>query len=262
MSDDGVFGSRAAILGHRGCGRGVVDGYVENTLASFLAAVELGLDWVEVDVRRTSDDVLVVTHDPARDDGVFYGDLTGEQAVAGNVLRLEALLEALPPHVGVDFDVKSDLADAQRHRLRTTTGLLAPIAARQALRRPTLITSFDPGGLAIARELAPGVPRGLLTWVDFPAGHAVAAAAHLDVQVLALHRGSLKPNKIEREHLHYPLPRIVEAVHGAGLELMAWCPGVTFSRELLAAGADALCVNDVPRLVAELTATAGSACTT
>jgi glycerophosphoryl diester phosphodiesterase len=257
MNADGVFGSRAAILGHRGCGRGVVDGFVENTLASFLAAVDLGLDWVEVDVRRTGDDVLVVAHNPARDDGLFYCDISGEQAVAGGVLRLEALLEALPPHVGVDFDVKSDLVDAQRDRSQTTTGLLAPIAARAARLRPTLITSFDAGGLVIAKELAPGVPRGLLTWVDFPAGHAVAAAAHLDVQVLALHGGSLKPNKIEPEHLQYPLPRIVETVHGAGLELMAWCPGLKFSRELLAAGADALCVNDVPRLIAELVTAVG-----
>ncbi|HET9656276.1 MAG TPA: glycerophosphodiester phosphodiesterase [Kineosporiaceae bacterium] len=259
MSTYGVFGSRAAILGHRGCGRGVVDGYVENTLESFLAAVGFGLDWVEVDVRRTSDDVLVVTHNPARDDGAFYCDLTGEQAAASGALRLETLLEALPPHVGVDFDVKSDLADAQRDRLRTTTGLLAPIATREAARRPTLITSFDAGGLTIARELAPGVPRGLLTWVEFPAGHAVAAAAHLDVQVLALHGGSLKPNKIEPRHLQYPLPRIVETVHGAGLELMAWCPGVKFGRELLAAGADALCVNNVPKLLAELTVSAARA---
>lgn len=254
MNADGVFGSRAAILGHRGCGRGVVDGHVENTLDSFLAAVDLGLDWVEVDVRRTRDDVLVVAHNPARDDGTFYCDLSGDQVAAAGVLRLEALLEALPPHVGVDFDVKSDLIDAQRNRFCTTTGLLAPIAAREAARRPTLITSFDPGGLTIARELAPGVPRGLLTWVDFPAGHAVAAAAHLDVQVLALHGGSLKPNKIEPRHLQYPLPRIVETVHGAGLELMAWCPGLKFGRQLLAAGADALCVNDVPRLLAGLTA--------
>lgn len=258
MSADGVFGSRTAILGHRGCGRGVVDGCVENTLASFLTAVDLGLGWVEVDVRRTSDDVLVVTHNPAREDGRFYSELTGEQAVAGGVVPLETLLEVLPPHVGVDFDVKSDLADAQRGRRLTTTGLLAPVAAREARRRPTLITSFDPAGLAIARELAPRVPRGLLTWIDFPAGHAVAAAAHLDVQVLALHGGSLKPNRIEPRHLQYPVPRIVETAHASGLELMAWCPGLKFSRELVAAGADALCVNNVPKLVQELTATSAA----
>lgn len=252
MSANGVFGSRAVLLGHRGCGRGVVEGYPENTLDSFLAAIDLGLDWLEVDVRRTCDDELVVTHNPAREDGVFYADLTGEQAAASGALRLETLLEALPPGIGVDFDVKSSLEDAPRERSLTTTGLLAPVAARESRRRPTLVTSFDPGGLAIARELAPGVPRGLLTWVEFPVGHAVAAAAHLDVQVLALHGGSLRPNRVEPEHLQRPLPHIVDAVHDSGRELLAWCPGTHFCRELLAAGADALCVNDVPTILRKL----------
>lgn len=252
MSANGVFGSRTVLLGHRGCGRGTVEGHQENTLDSFLAAVDLGLDWLEVDVRRTSDDGLVVTHNPASDDGVFYADLTARQAAARGVLRLETLLEALPPGIGVDFDVKSALEDATRQRGLTTMGLLARVAARESRRRPVLITSFDPAGLGIARELAPGVPRGLLTWVDFPVGHAVAAAAHLDVQVLALHGGSLRPNRIEPGHLQRPLPWVVDTVHDSGRELLAWCPGPRFARELVAAGADALCVNNVPRLMREL----------
>jgi glycerophosphoryl diester phosphodiesterase len=39
----------------------------ENTLASFRAAVAIGVDGVELDVRRTRDGVLVVHHDPAID---------------------------------------------------------------------------------------------------------------------------------------------------------------------------------------------------
>jgi glycerophosphoryl diester phosphodiesterase len=254
MSANGIFGSSAVLLGHRGCGKGIVEGYRENSLESFLAAVSLGLEWIEVDVRRTRDDVLVVTHNPAREDGVFWADLTGTQACASGVLRLDTLLEALPPGVGVDFDVKSSLEDAPRHRALTTMGLLAPIVRREAAGRPVLVTSFDAAALGIARELVPGAPRGLLTWVEFPVGHAVAFAAHLDVDVLALHGGSLKPNRVEPEHLQRPLGRIVDTVHATGMELMAWCPGTRFARELIAAGADALCVNNVPKILDELMA--------
>jgi len=255
MSANGIFGSSAVVLGHRGCGRGVVEGRQENTLESFLAGVRMGLEWVEVDVRRTCDDVLIVTHNPGREDGAFYADLTGEEACAGGVLRLETLLEALPPGIGVDFDVKSSLEDAPRDRARTTMGLLAPVIRREARRRPVLVTSFDAAALGIIRELVPGVPRGLLTWVEFPVGHAVAFAAHLDVDVLALHGGSLKPNRVEPEYLQRPLPKIVEAVHASGMELLAWCPGTKFSRQLISAGVDALCVNNVPRILDELMAT-------
>jgi glycerophosphoryl diester phosphodiesterase len=255
MSANGVFGTSAALLGHRGCGRGIVEGHRENTLESFLAAVTMGLDWVEVDVRRTRDDVLIVTHNPAREDGTFYADLTGDQADSGDVLRLETLLDALPPRIGVDFDVKSSLEDASRHRALTTMGLLAPVVRREATRRQVLVTSFDAAALGIIGELVPGVPRGLLTWVEFPVGHAVAFAAHLDVDVLALHGGSLRPNRVEPEHLQRPLPQIVDAVHASGMELLAWCPGTRFARRLIAAGADALCVNNVPKILDELMAT-------
>lgn len=256
MTANGVFGPSPALLGHRGCGRGVVEGFVENSLESFLAAVQFGIDWVEVDVRRTKDDVLVVAHNPARDDGTFWADLTGEQAAASGVVTLDALLEALPDGIGVDFDVKTSLEDAPRNRARTTMGLLGPVVRRQEARRPVLVTSFDAAALEICREQAPGAARGLLTWVEFPVGHAVASAAHLGVQVLALHGGSLKPNRREPKHLQRPLRKVVDVAHKSGLELMAWCPGVAFAKRLVAAGVDALCVNDVPTVIRELRAPA------
>ncbi len=252
MAANGVFGSRPILLGHRGCGRGVVEGQLENSLGSFLTAVELGVDWVEVDVRRTRDDVLIVAHHPAGPDGAFYADLSAEQALGRGALLLDTLLEALPLQVGVNLDVKSSMEDAPRAPHATTMGLLAPVARRQAARRQVLVTSFDAGALRVARELAPGLPLGLLTWVEFPVGQAVAAAAQLDVQVLALHGGSLKPNRFEPAALQRPLRYVVDQVHASGRELLAWCPGPKFARRLIAAGADALCVNDVPRMLAEL----------
>jgi len=249
MDGNRVFGSGLALLGHRGLGRGTVDGVLENTLESFLAAVALGIDWVEVDVRRTADDRLVVAHNPANADGVFYADMTGDRHGA---LDLSVLLEALPPGVGVDFDVKTAMEDATRGRAETTMAQLASVAGREAGRRPTLISSFDAGALDIAREVAPAVPRGLLTWVEFPIGQAVAMAGHLDVQVLAPHWGSLRPNDREPMELQRPLGYVVDMVHASGREFLAWCPTVKFAQQLLDAGVDALCVNNVPKAIAAL----------
>jgi glycerophosphoryl diester phosphodiesterase len=252
MDGNRVFGPGPALLGHRGLGRGIVDGIPENTLESFLAAAALGIDWVEVDVRRTSDDRLVVAHNPANADGVFYTDITGSEATGDGALDLGELLAALPAGVGIDFDVKTSMEDATRDRGGTTMAQLARVARREARRRPTLISSFDAGALDIARELAPGVPRALLTWVEFPIGQAVAMAGPLDVQVLAPHWGSLRPNDREPVELQRPLDYVVETVHASGREFLAWCPTVAFAQRLLDAGVDALCVNNVPKAIAAL----------
>jgi glycerophosphoryl diester phosphodiesterase len=248
--DGGLFGPGPVLLGHRGLGRGIVDGIAENTLESFLAAAALGIDWIEVDVRRTSDDRLVVAHNPANADGVFYADITGTEATGDGALDLAELLAALPQGVGIDFDVKTSMEDATRGRAETTMAQVARVARREAARRPTLVSSFDAGALDIARELAPGVPRALLTWVEFPIGQAVAG--HLDVQVLAPHWGSLRPNDREPTELQRPLEYVVETVHASGREFLAWCPTVKFAQQLLDAGVDALCVNNVPKAVAAL----------
>jgi glycerophosphoryl diester phosphodiesterase len=248
----GLFGPGTALLGHRGLGRGTVDGIRENTLESFLTAAALGIDWVEVDVRRTSDDRLVVAHNPANADGVFYTDITGTEATGDGALDLDELLSALPEGVGIDFDVKTSMEDATRDRAGTTMARLAKVAGREARRRPTLISSFDAGALDIAKEVAPKVARGLLTWVEFPIGQAVAMAGHLDVQVLAPHWGSLRPNEREPIELQRPLDYVVDVVHSSGREFLAWCPTVSFAQRLLDAGVDALCVNNVPKAIASL----------
>lgn len=48
------------IIGHRGAA-GLAP---ENTLASFKAALEVGVDWIEFDVRATRDGHVVISHDP------------------------------------------------------------------------------------------------------------------------------------------------------------------------------------------------------
>jgi glycerophosphoryl diester phosphodiesterase len=53
------------VLAHRG----ISSSARENTAAAFAAAVELGVDGFETDVRRTKDGVLVLYHDRLLPDG-------------------------------------------------------------------------------------------------------------------------------------------------------------------------------------------------
>ncbi|WP_344447935.1 glycerophosphodiester phosphodiesterase [Actinocorallia aurantiaca] len=236
-----MFDGTPTIIGHRGCGTGPE----ENTLESLLGAVELGLSWVEVDVQRTADDSLVVRHDFTSEDGSFLIDGPGE-----GLLRIEEVFEALPEHVGVDVDVKTVLEDALDPR---TGPLLEGILRAEARRRPLMVTSFDP---ALLLALAgTGIPRGLLTWLWFPIGHAVATAAGLDLQAVALHTASCDPNPKQR-----PFADCVDTAHKAGLEVIVWCPKPEDLHKY--AAADALIVDDVPATLAALEAkVAGSAAT-
>lgn len=243
---DRVFRAGPAVIGHRGLGCGVVRGHRENTLGSFTAAAALGTTWVEADVRRTADDVLVVGHDELYPDGTRVADFSAAQADRRGTLRLHALLEQLPLEVGLDVDLKPAIDDSLRPPSRTTAALLAPVVAAEARRRPLLVTSFDPAALHRLRSQEPSLPLGWLTWHRFPLDVAVAACAHMDVDVLGLHVGSLADrgsDVVEPATVAEALP----FVHGAGRQLMVWCPVPASAGVLLEAGADAVVVDEVPR---------------
>lgn len=250
-TDRPVFTGRPSVVGHRGLGKGTVEGHLENSLSSLLAAVDLGVDWVELDVTRTADDVLVVHHNPATESGEWIVERTAADLVAHHGMStLDDVLDALPLDVGVDVDLKTVLEDAPLGRGAGTVGLLSPVLARETRRRRLLTTSFDVAALLWLRDQVPGMPLGLITWLDFPLRMAVTSAAHLDLDVVGLHHRSFGPNPVEQGPVHRPAARSVEVAHQAGLEVLAWCPAPDAVAPLVAAGVDALCVNDVPTTLA------------
>ncbi|MEA2423316.1 MAG: glycerophosphoryl diester phosphodiesterase, partial [Thermoleophilaceae bacterium] len=240
-----LFDRPPVLCGHRGSGKGIVDGHHENTLDSFRAAVAAGLGWVEVDARLNADGLLVSRHDPTLEDGRFVSELTTEETDELELMRVADLLEELPAEIGVDVDVKTSLEDALRPRGETTGALVADLLA-SAARRPVLVTSFDASVIAIVRERAPDLPVGLLTWHRFPLRKAIAAAAHLGADVVAPHAGAfLGEQRFER-----PAHRSVRVAHEAGLEVLTWSLGLADMAELMAAGIDCLVVDDAPRAAA------------
>lgn len=247
-----VFSAAGTLVGHRGLGKGMVGGHRGNSLGSFLAAVEAGVDWVEVDVRRSADDGLFVVHDEAFADGAFLASLPAHEATRRGALPVAELLEELPTETGVVFDVKSSVRDAGRSADLTTAALLGDLCNRMLGSRPAVAQSFDPAALQHLRETVPSLPLGLLTWVRFPVGLAVAAAAHLDVQTLAIHSGSLNKGGTTGPLDVPELPDLVQSVHTSHRELVVWCPPVRRVRALAAAGVDAMVVDDVSRHVMEL----------
>jgi glycerophosphoryl diester phosphodiesterase len=120
--------SRPLVVAHRGASWDEP----ENTIPAFLRAIDVGADYVELDVHAAPDGSLVVVHDPP--------------AEADGLPALEAVLETLRGRVGVMLDLK------QPHRYRGHRLLARAVAL---LDRDAIVAAFEPAALEEARRLRP-----------------------------------------------------------------------------------------------------------
>lgn len=157
------------VIGHRGAPSRAP----ENTLASFGAALEIGVDGLELDVHLSRDGQLVVIHDAdlrrttngqgfvheytlaqlkTLDAGSWYG-----AAFAGErIPSFEEVLDLVGKRVPLQVELKG-----------ATQGVTeATIAAldRRGLLDTVMLTSFQLGLLPLARRLVPSVQIGALVW--------------------------------------------------------------------------------------------------
>ena len=167
------------LLGHRGSPRV----HPENTLASFQAALDAGLDGVELDVRRLADGTLVVHHDEALQGGRALPELRRAELPAAVPTLDDALAWAADTGAYVNVELKYEAARPDDRVGRTLDAVRA-----HGLARRVILSSFNPLLLRAARELAPDIERGLLIHRAYRIGllDAVPLAMRL-VDAAALH---------------------------------------------------------------------------
>lgn len=147
------------LLGHRGSPHECR----ENTIASFQAALDAGLDGVEWDVRRLRDGTLVIHHDERLADGRRLPELM-PQALPSYVPTLhEALAWAADAGAFVNVELKHESVRPDDRVHRTLDAIRA-----HGLRGRVIVSSFMPTLLRAAREAAPDIERGLLTHREYP----------------------------------------------------------------------------------------------
>lgn len=247
--DNRLFRERPAVIGHRGFGKNAEGRPTENTVESLRAAAEAGVDWIEIDARRTADDALVVLHDPAWSDGTLVVEHTAAELGALGIITLDEALEAVPLTVGLDIEVKPSAEDVRVPAERTTAALLCPVLEREREGRPLLVTSFDPVSLTTVRERVPGVPLGYITWMTYPLDMAVATAHHLGARALMAHTTTYDPPTLPSRR---DPADVVALAHECGLELGVWSPAPEDLDRYVAAGVDAITVDDIPGALAVL----------
>ena len=197
--------SKILVIGHRGCGAGDM----ENTVSSFLRAIELGADGVELDVRSTADGAIVVHHDPI---------------VSGYGPIHQLCFEELPAYIPTFEDA-----------LRVCAGVLVDVEVKNSPREigfdPTEKTARRVGEIlsdfARTSELA-GVQISSFSSASLDAASAVGAfATGLLVGRRANFISGLRlavARKYSAVHLWRQLirDRTVSIAHEAGIEVWAW----------------------------------------
>ena len=210
-----------------------------NTLASFQAALEHGVDMIEFDVLRLRDGRLVLAHD--------YED--GERPDA---LTLDEGLDHFAGEAYADVELNVDLKLPGYER-DVVDGLSANGLSERALISTHYLESLDLIGRLDSRQRRGlSVPR--LTsdptkspWKR-PVALAVAVVARRVVPIRAARM--IRAGRFEALMAHWRLvsPQLVHAVHGAGGQLYVWTVDDARQIEQFSAlGVDGVISND-PRL--------------
>jgi len=216
------------LIGHRGAPRE----RPENTLASFLRALDLGADAVELDVHATRDGVVVVHHDfvPRADSTVAVlrgrpiAELTAAELAtfrtSGEAIpTLAAVLEAIGHRATVYVEIKG--RDIEQSVIETIAGV--PSATRVA------VHSFDHRAVVRSRAIEPGIAAGILL------------ASYLIDPESALRAAGARDYWQEGSMIDAPL---VDAVHAASGRVIAWTVNEPeHARRLASMGVDGICTD-------------------
>jgi glycerophosphoryl diester phosphodiesterase len=179
-------------------------------------------DWIEIDVRRSSDGTLIVFHDESLTTGERAGSLPYDHLRQLGIRSLDEFLSSLPAGVNLVLDVKNSIDDATCEQHLTTAWLAARAARRIAEDRLVLLASFDPSIVVRTSQYEPTLRVGLTTWKGVPLRESIPTAAAFQVNVLAVHIDSLRPEGIELGDSRNALASQAGVAHSAGLQLACW----------------------------------------
>lgn len=225
-------------IGHKGADS-IAPG---NTLDSFLAAADQGVDMIELDVLHNREGQLVIAHD--------YQDANSRRP-----LELSEALDAFwePPldQLEIDCDLKLPGREAE----------LAGTLAGHGLIERTMVSTMELSSILKLRALEPDLRLGWTypktrrdwtsyRWAGLGVAAGIAALRRRFPHTLARRAPELGISAVWAYH-QLVSPRLVEAARSAEVELIAWTVDDASQIAALAElGVDGICTND-PRLFEE-----------
>ena len=232
-----------------------------NTIPSYEAAVELGVDLIELDICRPQSDFADGTDwrraaaGPAPGEPLLNAHDWGD-ARRRDPLTMEEALDAFTraPLDGVEIDLDIKLAGREDE-------VVAALRERALVGR-AMCSTMELGSVQVLREIAPELrvgwtyPKVSRDWMGTWWGRAVAGGA---LPIIRRRLPRIAARTLPRLGVHamwvfHPLvtARLAETTDDAGIELIAWTvDDLARMRKLARIGVDGICTND-PRLFSRL----------
>jgi len=223
---------RVWVVGHRGA----MGHSPENTLASFERGLELGADWIELDVHLSRDGSLIVIHDETLDRTTDGRGLVREHTLAelkqldaGGGQRIPTLDEILAWARERDAVVDIEIKNAPLYYEGIAEAVVAAVN-RARMTDQVIVISFDHTAVRKVKQLESRVATGVLYACRPLDGGVPLARAALADAVLP--------------HWAHVTADDVARAHDSGISVAPWAtsdPGIL--RTLIAAGVDAIGTN-------------------
>jgi glycerophosphoryl diester phosphodiesterase len=229
-------------VAHRGL-HDAAKGRIENTESAFAAALAKGYA-IECDLQSADDGEPVVFHDEALERLMDATGLVAAHTVAGlkqlrlcgtgdRIQSLDELLEQVAGRVPLLIEIKTLFGQPGHFEDK--------IAARlRAYQGPVAVMSFDHRSTKVMRALAPGVPRGLLSYRwddDWVPQMAPAEKARLRGLSYA---ADVDPSFIAYDIDDLPEPAPLDLKAQLGIPLFTWTVRTPEQRERAKLYADAI----------------------
>jgi glycerophosphoryl diester phosphodiesterase len=212
-------------VAHRGL-HDAANGVIENTASAFAAAIA-GNYAIECDLRLSADGEAMVYHD-----GTLGRVASGSSSLAemkaadlqrmpfrqtgDRMLTLGELCDLVGGHVALLLEMKSSF-DGDRRLARRVAEVLQKYAG------PVAAMSFDPNQVTALRDLAPGLPRGIVAerWYTHEDWRGLSAGERRILGNL-LHAFRTRPHFVAYAVRDLPATAPLLARYVFGLPLLTW----------------------------------------
>ena len=228
-------------LAHRGL-HDAAAGVIENTISSFAAAIDGGFA-IETDLQISGDGEAMVHHDFALGRLTLGSRQLAAMTAAGlkdvpfngtgdRMMTLGELCDFVAGRTPLVIELKSRFDGDRRLTARTAQVL-------QSYAGPVAAMSFDPDVVQALREIAPGLPRGIVAerYYKHSEWHDLSASQKRSLAFL-LHAYRTRPHFVAYRVKDLPSPGPLIARYVFGLPLLTWTVRTTEDRSLAKRWAD------------------------